>query len=143
MDTNKPLIKLCKACGIEKPINQFTQHPRYKGGIYYKCRPCVSEYGRNLYKHARLDIKNWIYDYLLSNPCVDCGETNPMKLEFDHKDNKHFNIGKAFIGKAKDIEIVKSEIAKCDVRCSSCHRVKTHQEQNTWKYQIYQERNNK
>ena len=103
MDTNTTLTKLCRVCGVEKSINQFTQHPRYKGGIYYKCRPCNSEYKRNQYKNARLDIKNWIYDYLLSNPCIDCGETNPMKLEFDHKENKHFNIGKAFIGKAKDM----------------------------------------
>jgi hypothetical protein len=142
VDTNTTLTKLCRVCGVEKSINQFTQHPRYKGGIYYKCRPCNSEYKRNQYKNSRLNIKNWIFDYLLCNPCIDCGETNPLKLEFDHRGNKHFNIGKSFIGKAKDIEIVQSEIAKCDVRCSSCHRVKTHKEQNSWKYQIYLERNN-
>jgi hypothetical protein len=100
------------------------------------------EYKRNQYKNSKLNIKNWIYDYLLTNPCIDCGETNPMKLEFDHRSDKSFHIGKSFIGKSKDIEVIKSEIAKCDVRCASCHRVKTHKEQNTWKYQIHQERNN-
>lgn len=142
MDTSATLTKVCRVCGIEKLIDQFRKHSTGKGGVNSKCRPCLLEYQRNQYKNSRLNIKNWIFDYLLCNPCIDCGETNPLKLEFDHRNNKHFNIGKSFIGKAKDIEIVKSEIAKCDVRCSSCHRVKTHKEQNTWKYQIYQERSN-
>lgn len=57
-----------------------------------------------------------------STGCVDCGETDPVVLDFDHKDpaTKQFNIGAhgASYGWARTLE----EIAKCDVRCANCHR---------------------
>jgi hypothetical protein len=65
-------------------------------------------------------------EYLKAHPCVDCGETNPVVLEFDHvRGKKEFNISKA---SAKNIGIcrLQGEVAKCDVRCANCHRKKTY-----------------
>jgi hypothetical protein len=68
---------------------------------------------------------------LKANPCVDCGETDPIILEFDHITNdKHFNISDATrhgYGMKKLI----AEIAKCEVRCANCHRKKTY-ERSGW-----------
>lgn len=132
-------MKTCRKCKIEQPLNNFLVDKRTNKPTS-RCDACRREAQRDNYRRARPHIKAWIYDYLSRNPCVDCGETDPLRLEFDHRGDKHFDIGKSFIGKAKGIEIVQSEIAKCDVRCANCHRVKTHQEKNTWKYQLSIER---
>jgi hypothetical protein len=61
---------------------------------------------------------------LAEHPCVDCGETDPVVLEFDHvRGKKKFNIsGNAY---AKSDQELEKEIAKCEVRCRNCH-VKRH-----------------
>lgn len=67
--------------------------------------------------------RNWWYakNYLLTHPCVDCGEIDTMILEFDHREpeNKDFNI---FRGVPQfGFDRLKAEIEKCDVRCCNCH----------------------
>jgi hypothetical protein len=63
---------------------------------------------------------------LATHPCVDCGESDPVVLEFDHRDPaaKSFSIGDA-LGKTWQWEKIAAEIAKCDVRCANCHRRRT------------------
>jgi hypothetical protein len=62
-----------------------------------------------------------------------------LALEFDHLHSKKFNIGTALGSNLLSTQI-KSEIKKCAVRCSSCHRIKTHKEQNSWRYRLVMER---
>jgi hypothetical protein len=68
-----------------------------------------------------------ILDYLTSHPCVDCGEEDPVVLEFDHRENKEFEIGST-VRMGVGIPRLMAEIAKCDVRCANCHRRKTYRE---------------
>jgi hypothetical protein len=50
--------------------------------------------------------------------CIDCG-TREGRLDFDHRpgEEKLFNVSR-FLGAWEKVE---AEIAKCDVRCVSCH----------------------
>jgi hypothetical protein len=52
--------------------------------------------------------------------CTDCG-TRDGRLEFDHRPGeiKLFNPAH---GVNASWQVLKAEIAKCDVRCSMCHR---------------------
>jgi len=77
------------------------------------------------------DMFAYIFQYLSTHPCVDCGEKDPIVLEFDHRDptQKLFSISQALrlhygLGRVCD------EIEKCDVRCANCHRRKTSIEGN-------------
>lgn len=56
--------------------------------------------------------------------CLDCGyREHPAALDFDHRPGtlKKFQIGKSQLS----WERVLVEIAKCDVRCANCHRIRT------------------
>jgi hypothetical protein len=56
---------------------------------------------------------------------VDCGERDPIVLEFDHvRGSKTGNVTRMMYNKVS-VEKLKAEIAKCDVRCANCHRRKT------------------
>jgi len=59
--------------------------------------------------------------------CVDCGESDPIVLEFDHvRGEKVKNIAD-MVNQSYGIETIKNEIRKCEVRCANCHRRKTHE----------------
>jgi hypothetical protein len=58
---------------------------------------------------------------------VDCGESDPIVLEFDHVRG----VKRGEISRLKtmvSLETLAEEIAKCDVRCANCHRRKTHRD---------------
>ena len=69
-------------------------------------------------------IRNLQYtiDYLKEHPCVDCGETDPVVLEFDHLSDKLYDVSKL---QTNSLSTLKKEIAKCAVRCANCHKRKT------------------
>lgn len=69
----------------------------------------------------RTKVSRHILEYLLKNPCVDCGEGDPIVLEFDHRGDKLFNVSDANRN-GKSLPIVIKEIEKCDIRCANCHR---------------------
>jgi hypothetical protein len=65
----------------------------------------------------------FLLEYFKSNPCVDCGESDPLVLEFDHLKDKLFDIGAALPD--RNWEALLAEIEKCDVVCANCHRRRT------------------
>lgn len=65
----------------------------------------------------------FLRDYLFDHPCVDCGETDPVVLEFDHIDTKSFDI--AYGIRNNSWESVLREMDKCEVVCANCHRRRT------------------
>jgi L-lysine 2,3-aminomutase len=69
--------------------------------------------------------------YLENHPCVDCGEADPIVLEFDHGDGGGKVAAVCFgIQHGWSIAKLMTEIAKCDVRCANCHRRKTARERS-------------
>ena len=60
-----------------------------------------------------------------SQPCVDCGGTfPPCAMDFDHiTDDKVHNI--SWLINNRSWAAVEQEIAKCELVCANCHRVRT------------------
>lgn len=89
-------------------------------------------------RHARLlKARAWIKSYLKAHPCVDCGKDDIRVLEFDHIDPKRklFAISRG-VCDGRSIKSLSEEIAKCEVRCCNCHRIRTNQEKH---WQLYRE----
>lgn len=62
-------------------------------------------------------------EYKKQRGCVKCGITNPVVLDFHHKneENKLFTV--STFRRAVGFDRIKSEIKKCDVICANCHRI--------------------
>jgi hypothetical protein len=111
------------------------------------CRVCTNEYARSVFPKykARIYANNkklkernraFVFEYLSTHPCVDCGITDIRVLEFDHRDgkksrryslaNRIYHVG---------LSGLKAEIEQCDVRCANCHRIRT-SGQFTWKARV-------
>lgn len=70
------------------------------------------------YKRFRAFLKG----YKAFAGCVDCGETNPELLDFDHvRGKKKFKVG---VNANFSFKKVLKEIAKCEIRCKPCHRAR-------------------
>lgn len=63
-----------------------------------------------------------VYQYLTEHPCVDCGEADPIVLEFDHVRGEKRHGVKRMLAGTYSLKAVMEEIAKCEVRCANCHR---------------------
>ena len=130
----------CYRCGEEKPANQFAWRRRRKNQRDSFCRPCRSEYGREHYlankqryidqaaaskRKIRLARTMYLIEFFKAHPCADCGETDPVVLEFDHLDSraKSFNIGVVLHYRTWDA--ILEEMKKCEVVCANCHRRRT------------------
>jgi len=132
--------KVCSKCGVARAIEAFPWKNKARGLRRTWCRRCAQAYGRQHYlnnidkykakarRNRGLDrqrVRRLVADHLSTHPCVDCGETDVTVLEFDHRNRalKRSPVSRfSSTGGAKAAAI---EIAKCDVRCANCHRLRT------------------
>jgi hypothetical protein len=65
-----------------------------------------------------------------SKPCMDCGNEYPTwVMDLDHRNPKEKVLAVATaVTWGWSIQRLQSEIAKCDVVCSNCHRDRTHKQ---------------
>lgn len=77
-------------------------------------------------KYARTKA---ILDAARTGPCVDCGlQLPPECMDFDHvRGEKRFSLSVPY-AKGRSEEAIMAEIAKCEIRCPSCHRLRHHNE---------------
>ena len=71
--------------------------------------------------------KRYVNEIKSKSECVDCGENNPLVLDFDHVKGDKVMAVSDMIGSAYSLAAIQREIEKCEVRCSNCHRVVTHE----------------
>jgi 5-methylcytosine-specific restriction endonuclease McrA len=70
-------------------------------------------------------LRSVMFNYLRTHPCVDCGESDIVVLDFDHVKGKKTKGISTLVSNAVSVDVLMSEIEKCVVRCSNCHRRKT------------------
>lgn len=59
-------------------------------------------------------------------PCMDCGRTfPPVCMDLDHvRGGKISNIA-SMVSSGYKLDLIKAEVAKCEVVCACCHRLRT------------------
>lgn len=134
-------MKTCCHCHAEKTFDQFYVKNKSKGTIASDCIDCRRAWNRAHYartrsvyltksanrnRQVRKATAIELGGYLRDHPCVDCGESNILVLEFDHRDRatKTESIG-TMLSRNWSWSTILNEIQKCDVRCANCHRIRT------------------
>lgn len=144
------MSKRCSKC--LRILDESAFNWKYKNiKLQYHCKECSRKYVREHYKnntryyidkaHRRnIEVKEKSLKYIGNNfkthPCVDCGETDILVLEFDHRlrSDKFREISRLIKSRGTFKKVV-DEITKCEVRCANCHRRKTAIESNSWRLQ--------
>jgi hypothetical protein len=131
-------MRRCGRCAEVKPVGDFNWRRKAVGQRDNYCRPCRAEYHHEHYVANRaryidnarrraqalaLERAAYLIEYFRTWPCADCGESDPIVLEFDHRGDKLFTISGAI--RDRNWQSVLDEIAKCDVVCANCHRRRT------------------
>jgi hypothetical protein len=84
------------------------------------------EASRKAAKNAR-QTKREMIAAIKNVPCMDCGiKYPPYVMDFDHvRGEKEFTIARKAHGRT--VETLLNEISKCEIVCSNCHRIRTHE----------------
>ena len=71
-------------------------------------------------------LAQYLRDLKTKTPCIDCGINYPYYvMDFDHvRGQKHANVMELVSTLSK--KRIDLEIAKCEIVCSNCHRIRTH-----------------
>jgi hypothetical protein len=95
-----------------------------------ECKAC---FGKRVYRGPSVSVPVAQTDIRLmvaqakKNPCVDCGARLPPEaMDFDHipgRGEKLFAISQ--VPRSADVSMVRRELAKCELVCACCHRVRT------------------
>ncbi len=130
----------CRRCAEMKPAEAFQRRFRGSSVLQSWCRACIAAY--NAERHQRLHDTQMvrirrnqriyvernlrlIREYLAEHPCVDCGENDPIVLDFDHIRDKTADVS-TLVHNGHPWQRILDEIAKCEVRCANDHRRATH-----------------
>jgi hypothetical protein len=143
--------RTCGTCRKDFPVEEFRWRNRARTLRHTQCTACIREYKRIWYERnkerhilgvavarsARMRRHvDAIVELLAARGCIDCGERDPIVLEFDHRESgtKVASVSDLAHRLGVAWEKVLAEIAKCDIRCANCHRRKTAAQFGWYKY---------
>ncbi len=139
-------MKHCGGCDTWKDQEEFNWKNKILRTRQRHCKKCQSDWTKRHYQKNKesyiqrarkrnrsntLANQEIILTHLKTHPCVDCGETNPVVLDFDHIRDKKFLVSVGLNWRRTEDLI--DEISKCEIRCANCHRIKTAKERGYYR----------
>ena len=131
-------MKTCTHCSRRQAKKNFRKRSAVKDGLTSWCKQCLGEHHQRYYQENKKKFRKHTLkcrrraskqvQKIKDQPCSDCKQRFPSYvMDFDHRDPKlkEFNIGTA-VSHGFAWERIEAEIAKCDLVCSNCHRIRTH-----------------
>jgi hypothetical protein len=123
-------------CKLEKSEIEFVWKNMALGIRLQVCKECQREKSKKHYhanKQAYVNRKKMyvkevqlkVREFKTMKGCFDCGETDFRCLDFDHIDPKTKIGNVSTLAYGWSYEKLLSEMEKCQVRCSNCHRKRT------------------
>lgn len=145
--------KICRKCETELNLCEFYFRNKKENIRHDICKMCAKKnsidkkyYNNNKEEYlAKTKIRQEallnenrikLLEYQQLNPCVDCGNDNPIVLEFDHLIQEEKTINISLMLRDYKWDKIKKEIDKCEVVCANCHRIRTAKQLNWWKFKI-------
>ncbi len=88
-------------------------------------------YIKKAYK-KREALRRWVYDLKSVTPCADCRVQYPSYVtDFDHIEAKGKKVNTVSrIINSGSFKQIQEEIAKCELVCANCHRIRTYNRLN-------------
>jgi len=121
-------MKKCNTCYETLALEDFVKDKRCAEGRRNICKKCYVGYRRGTVykaKYSHSIVKQKFLQKLRDRPCFDCHQKyHYTAMDFDHLRDKEFSIMSSY--KYKTFEEIVTEVAKCDIVCANCHRVRTH-----------------
>ena len=126
---------------MTKEVKEFSKNRRHPDGLQTYCKTCSAAHNKKYYQeHAKAmrrasgsaqskrkkKIKKWLRGYLETCECTDCGTTDVRVLEFDHVRGVKDKEISRLVNDGYSRQRLYKEIAKCDVVCANCHRIRTY-----------------
>ncbi len=74
--------------------------------------------------------------YLQEHSCIDCSCSDIRVLEFDHVNGQKTDEISHMLSQGCGWPRIQTEIAKCEVRCANCHRIKTMERGGWWRIKL-------
>lgn len=141
-------MKTCRRCKKEKLSEKFHKDNRQPDGLFIYCKKCRRFDSHEHYENNKVVIKKrvrkavlryrernqkFLLEYLGKHPCVDCGESDVVVLEFDHiKGDKKKGVAK-MVREGLSLQTIQKEIDKCEVVCANCHKKRTYSRANSYR----------
>lgn len=123
------VTRICGRCKVDRPLDDFYIQAEARAAVRrgkktkMPCRHCQRAYAQM----KRAPKQAYVDKVKTASGCVDCGlrPTVLQVLEFDHRqdEEKLFDVSDRMTSGSMESFI--AEIAKCDIVCANCHRIRT------------------
>jgi hypothetical protein len=141
-------MKKCDHCKEPKEDEEFNWRFKSLGIRAKTCRECAHIHNKKYFegpakeRHleqvrerkelARQVAREFIYQYLSTHPCEECGESDVRVLEFHHTGEKDMAVA-YMVSSGYSVDRIQAEINKCTILCANCHRKLTVEERGWFK----------
>ncbi len=99
----------------------------YRRNWQSKNRESVNDTRKKLRNRNRM-----IINAFKDKECADCGQWfPPCVMDFDHVKGEKVKAVSRMLNGMSSVDNLLIEIMKCDVVCSNCHRIRTHERTTT------------
>ena len=116
----KGTVGPCDSCGKVEVRGVFTN--------LLLCQDCRAEVIRRHHQTLIARNRKFVDGLKKGVPCMDCGRVwHPVAMDFDHREPaKKFRSVSFLVTGGRSLDSIRTEIAKCDLVCACCHRIRTH-----------------
>ena len=132
-------MRVCHRCKKNKRLTSFYwQNKNIRR--HYTCKVCQHRLDRSWYERNKKLRRSYekvrraklargkedrFLEYLQGKSCADCGNSDQRVLEFDHVRSRKVCGVPRMIVQGYGWKNIAKEIAKCDLVCCNCHRIRT------------------
>lgn len=123
----KGISSACKICEKERLIEYIKKNPAKRKRAVNNWKKKQPREKFRIYERRNYDRLAKIIRDAKNVPCADCGIKYPSYvMDFDHRDPSTKIACVSKLANSNSAKKLMLEIAKCDVVCANCHRIRTY-----------------